>query len=259
MSGFDAGWLALREPADRAARNRYLIARLVDHLDGRVPRITDLGCGTGATLRALAPYLPDATEWTLVDNDPALISAAEAAIGDSARVRFRIADLARALDFALAEPFDVVTGSALIDLCSAGWLDALAAALPEGAALYMALSYDGREVWSPAHPAEAAALSAFHAHQRRDKGFGPALGPDSAGHLAAALSRRGWQVETAPAPWRLGPGDRPLIAALADGSAAAVAETGALDAATRAEWHAARRAAQEVEIGHIDLLALPQG
>ncbi|HEU0221666.1 MAG TPA: class I SAM-dependent methyltransferase [Paracoccaceae bacterium] len=257
MSGFTAGWLALREPADRAARNPGLIARLAAHLGARPARILDLGAGTGANVRALAPHLhPDAT-WALVDHDPALLRAAEAALGHGPNLRYVQADLVRDLEALLAPPPDLVTGSAFLDLCSAPWLDRLAAALPAGTALYMALSYDGTEAWAPAHAAEPAALAAFRAHQRRDKGFGPALGPDAAAHLARALARRGWLVETAPSPWRLGPAHRSLIAALADGAAEAVAETGALDAATLAAWHQARRQAARVEIGHTDLLALP--
>ncbi|MFO7855736.1 MAG: hypothetical protein R6V44_11045, partial [Paracoccaceae bacterium] len=73
--------------------------------------------------------------------------------------------------------------------------------------------------------------------------------------LAAALADR--RLLIAPSPWRLTPADRPLIEALAGGCAEAAAETGALDPAALADWRAARRAAATVEIGHLDLLALP--
>jgi trans-aconitate methyltransferase len=54
-----AGWLALREPADAAAR----ATDLVEHLGRQLPAtghrvIHDLGCGTGAMGRWLAPLLP---------------------------------------------------------------------------------------------------------------------------------------------------------------------------------------------------------
>lgn len=257
MGDFSADWLALREPADHRARSRYLVARLSEWTECRPLRVVDLGCGTGSTFRALEPYLSADTHWTLVDFDPALIAAADASIGGTNSIDFVVADLARGVEQVLDRPVDLVTGSALIDLCSAAWLDRLAATLPARAALYMALSYDGIERWEPAHPAEAAALAAFHAHQHGEKGFGPALGPDAAPHLARALEARGWTVELAPSPWRLGPSDRALIAALADGAAAAVAETGALPADMLAAWATARRTAERVEVGHTDLLALP--
>src|SRR6185312_14115446 len=68
MSKFSADWLALREPADRAARDRGLARRFAAALPPR-PRIIDLGAGTGATARALAPFV--AGTWILVDRDAA--------------------------------------------------------------------------------------------------------------------------------------------------------------------------------------------
>ena len=71
---FMADWLALREPADRAARSTRL-ARLTDErLAGHDPlRVLDLGTGTGANLRFLAEHLTGAQQWTLVDRDAVLL------------------------------------------------------------------------------------------------------------------------------------------------------------------------------------------
>jgi len=81
LSGFDPGWLALREPADARARDRGLAARLAAAFAGRESiRVTDLGCGTGANLRATAPLLPPRQPWTPVDHDPALLAAPRAAL-----------------------------------------------------------------------------------------------------------------------------------------------------------------------------------
>ena len=62
-----AEWLALREPADAAARAEDLVARVRRHLDG-TPRLTvhDLGTGTGSMGRWLAPLLP----WTEALDQP---------------------------------------------------------------------------------------------------------------------------------------------------------------------------------------------
>ncbi|GIX12699.1 MAG: trans-aconitate methyltransferase [Paracoccaceae bacterium] len=258
---FSADWLALREPADRAARDPGLVAELAAWLAGRPARVTDLGCGTGASWRALAPALPPGTQWLMVDADPALLDRARRAAAGRPGLGFLRADLAEALETVLARPADIVTATALIDLASRDWLTRLGQAVPAGAAVYVALSYDGQESWTPPHPAEARALAAFHRHMRRNKGLGsgPALGPEAGAALAGMLAARGWRVRVAQSPWRLGPRDAALIAALADGAAAAVAETGALDPATLGHWHAARRAAREVRVGHCDILALPPG
>ncbi|MEM9198364.1 MAG: class I SAM-dependent methyltransferase [Pseudomonadota bacterium] len=264
MSGFSSDWLALREVADRSARSRLLIAQICEFVAARdlgVPetplRITDLGCGTGATLRALEPYLPAQTHWHLVDNDADLLDRAQAMARPEQMLSVQQVDLATDVHEALARPVDLVTASALIDLVSLAWLERLLDLMPAGAALYLALTYDGHELWAPADAAEPQALRAFAAHMSGDKGFGPALGGAAAETLATMLASRGWIVHAAESPWELGPTERALIEALADGAAAAVAETGALAPAAHGAWHGARRRATRVEIGHRDILAFP--
>lgn len=259
---FSPDWLALRAPADAAARDAGLVDMLDDWARARPGplKVVDLGCGAGATFAALDHALPGA-DWLLVDNDPELLEIAAAfAMGDAGAgsVRTGRLDLNESVEAAVSGA-DLVTASALFDLASQAWIDRLVAALPRGAALYAALSYDGAELWAPGHEAEPEAQRAFRAHQRGDKGFGgPALGPEAADALAEALHAAGWNVRRAPSAWRLErPRDGALIEALAAGSAAAVAEMGALDAETFAEWAAARAAADAVLIGHEDILALP--
>ena len=71
MEIFDAEWLALREAADRRARDGTLPERLSAAWRRRGwSRVVDLGSGTGANLRYLAPRLPAGQRWTLVDHDP---------------------------------------------------------------------------------------------------------------------------------------------------------------------------------------------
>ena len=74
-AAFDLDWLALREPADREARDPALLAAAAAMAgDGRV--IVDLGCGSGATWRALAPLTSADPPWRLVDNDAVALEAA---------------------------------------------------------------------------------------------------------------------------------------------------------------------------------------
>ena len=103
---------------------------------------------------------------------------------------------------------------------------------------------------------DAAMLAAFHAHQARDKGFGPSAGPRAAAILARLFEKENYRVESGASPWRLTQADRPLIAALADGVAAACAETELVDPHAISDWRAARRQA-EVQIGHVDLFSWP--
>ena len=278
MSGFSVDWLALRENADHRARNGAILAGLAQHLAGRPEvALVDLGCGTGSNLRAIAPALPVRQSWRLVDHDPALLAAARDRIaswsdsveasgsdlrvkkGDRAlTVSFVQADLATGLDAALGPRPDLVTAAALFDLVSVSWLEALVAAVvARDSIFYTALTYDGAEQWMPPHPADASILAAFHQHQRGDKGFGPAAGPQATRLLAEAFSDAGYRVRKGESPWNLNRMDAALIRQLADGTASAVLETKSLPDADVSEWRQARLGAAACRIGHLDLLASP--
>lgn len=247
---FSADWLALREGADRAARDEGLVAALAAWAAGRgALAVVDIGAGTGASLRALHAVLPGA-RWRLVDHDSALLRlAAQAAREIGAEAQTVTLDLAADPAAALTPAPALVTASAFFDLASAAWIDHFAdAARAAGAAVYAALSYDGDEVWTPPHPADGAVRAAFLTDMRRDKGLGAALGADGGAYLAQALAARGYAVRTAPSPWRL--------AALRDAGLIAALASGVADAAGAPEaWRAARMAAATARIGHLDVLA----
>ena len=279
MSGFSAEWLALREPVDHRARNATVRDAALEIFDGRDDAgIVDLGCGSGSNLRALAPYLPRIQSWRLVDHDPDLLAAARAALarwadhaeteadgalrlergGKTIFVDFEEADLAGDLDRVLSGRIDLVTAAAFFDLVAEPWIATFCAALVDrNVPLYTVLTYDGVEVWRPPHQADAAMLSAFHAHQATDKGFGPAAGPKAVSCLTRAFAAAGWAVQIGQSAWLMNEADAALIAMLAEGSARAVAETGKVPAADIASWLDARRNAGACAIGHEDLFARP--
>ena len=69
-------WLALREPADIAARSAALTQAIAAVLpDARPLRILDLGSGTGSNIRYLSTRLPEPQDWLAVDRDPDLLAA----------------------------------------------------------------------------------------------------------------------------------------------------------------------------------------
>ena len=256
MSGFSGDWLALRAGADARARDKGLAERLGAHFAGRsVVRVLDLGSGTGANLRATAPLIEAPQHWVLADDDAALLARAEPSANTT--IERREVDLAAELSSLFDPAPDLVAASALLDLCGAVWTDRLVAMVAAcGAAVHAVLTYDGREQWSPPHSLDAEVLAAFHADQRRDKGLGPALGPDAHAHLAGSLRGHGYQVFEAASDWKLEPPcDAALIAALADATATAVG--GMIGPGRAGDWRAARIVARRVTIGHRDLLALP--
>ena len=259
--GFDAGWLDLREPMDAVSRDPALLDAAADFLAGAPdPLAVDLGCGTGSSIRAFASRAPAGLRWRLVDNDPRLLAIAAERGG--AAVETREMDLCEP-DGVPLEGARLVTASALLDLVSEAWIEALARRVAAaGAGFHATLIYDGVMHWSPARPDDADIVAAFNAHQRRDKGFGPSLGPDAGRAAAAAFGRHGYRVQTGSSPWRIaaegGAGGDALHRDLVDGVAGAAAETGL--AAAQA-WGQARRAARGMSscvVGHVDLLALPE-
>jgi SAM-dependent methyltransferase len=276
MSGFDAGWLALREPVDHASRHAGLAAQVREHFAGRESLVVvDLGCGTGSNLRALAPLLPLRQHWHLIDGDPALLAAARQRLRDWAdsanptaagielhkdghwvEVNFECADLAtRDLDFADLGA-GLITAAALFDLVSKDWLERLVAcSARQRVPLHAVLTYDGTARWQPEKPLDARVVAAFNRHQRMDKGFGPALGPTAGETFARLLSQHGYSAASGDSPWELAERDTVLIARLADGFAQAAAEIEPEARDAFARWAVDRAAATRLTIGHRDVFA----
>ena len=310
MSDFSDEWLALRAPADSRARADALVRRLsIDPAVGI--DVLDLGCGTGANLRHLAPLLAVAgareQRWTCVDLDSALLDklparsagwaaenglafvaetggfglrapsvarasggSASDGIGWRCRVRTLQLDLATSADRLPLPSGGLITASALLDLVSAPWLDALLRRCQDARCqLLFALSYDGRCEMTPSHPNDVTLIDLVNQHQRTDKGFGPALGPDAATHTEARCQALGYRTDSATSDWDIGPEEPTLQRALIDGWHRAALEL----ARTRMDrkqkgridtWHADRvRMIDEkdsrLRVGHRDLVAWLDG
>jgi hypothetical protein len=279
VSGFAPDWLRLREAVDHRSRDVGLLAKLARHFENLPEiRVVDLGAGLGSNLRGTYSALPIRQHWLLVDHDPQLLSAAIETIAgwaDSARpttsgleatkngrslhVELRRLDLAANPDGWGDPAPDLVTAAALFDLVSKEWIEKFIAALVRSKVVfYTVLTHDAATEWKPAYAADAVMRAAFESHFGRDKGFGPSIGGRATSVLADRLSRAGCEVLQASSPWRLTSGDHELIAALVDGWAEAVRETGTVPELTIEAWIAARKAADSAcTVGHEDLLALP--
>lgn len=265
MSGFSADWLRLREPYDLRARNPKVLDAVTVHLKPRRSvRVVDLACGTGSTLRALSPRLPRRQDWTLIDNDLDLLTRATTAPpGADVAITAIPLDLNRDLGAALDRTIDLVAISALLDLVSDTWLDRLAVALAASSIpLYAALSYDGRTGFTPPDPLDAAVAAAVNAHQRIDKGFGPALGPAAAAFAISRFEALGYSVVHGTSDWGMGPDDRDMQTEILAGWASSAHDMGALPVTDIAAWLTRRRAAvssgcSSLHVGHVDFFATP--
>ncbi len=245
MSGFSADWLALRERYDLRARNPTVLDAVAASLEPLSSvRVVDLACGTGSTLRALSPHLPALQNWKLIDNDLGLLARAKATpLARHATVTAIPLDLNRDLEAALDGPVDLVATSALIPL-------------------YAALSYDGRIGFTPPDPLDAAIVAAVNAHQRTDKGFGPALGPAAAAFAIARFEALGYSVVHGASDWVMGPDDLDIQIEILAGWASAARDIGALSLAETTAWLTHRHDAvasgcSSLHVGHIDFFATP--
>jgi SAM-dependent methyltransferase len=292
-AGFSAEWLSLREPFDCVAREAaaaqpQMKARLARLKADGPTSVLDLACGQGANLRVLAPQLGPGQHWRLVDHDPALLAALPLALqhwakqqgyrytagaadcacriegpGFLATVEWQRLDLSRDLESIDLTRTTLISASALLDLVSAAWLQRLIErARGAGAAMLWALNIDGRLTWEPPDPDDAAVHALFCAHQHRDKGFGPALGPQAGDFALAQLAQAGYASTVARSDWHMaGEPGAPMQRAMIDGIAAAVLEQDpSMQARVRA-WQARRTAGighSSLLVGHVDILAMPR-
>jgi hypothetical protein len=252
-------WLALREPADAAARSAELAERLARHLPVAGPFVIhDLGGGSGAMGRWLAPRLPGPQHWMVHDRDADLLelAVADASDGTSVTVEARRSDVTRLSpqDLACAS---LVVASALLDLLTADELVRMLRACT-GRPLLLALTVVGHVILRPADPLDARIGAAFNDHQRRDR----LLGPDAVAAAVEALRGTAAEVLVRPSPWRLDAAHADLTAEWLGGWVAAACEQEpalAADAGAYRDRRLAQAAAGELAltVDHADVLVLP--
>ena len=264
------GWLALREPADAAAR----AFDLVGHLGQRLPAtgllvIHDLGCGTGGMGRWLAPLLPGPQHWVMHDRDADLLEVAAAdlpgpaADGAGVTVEARQSDITRLPPDELAGA-TLITASALLDMLTRDELAGLVSVCARaGCPVLLTLSVVGRVDLTPADPLDARVAAAFDAHQRREVDGRRLLGPDVVAVAVEQFERLGVEVLVRRSPWRLGAGEAELTAEWFTGWVGAAYEQ-QVELAAETEGYARRRLAEAaagqlaVTVDHADLLVLPR-
>jgi hypothetical protein len=232
--------------------------------------IHDLGGGTGAMARWLAPLLRGPQHWVVHDRDADLLEVAAAARPGSAADGTVVTVDARHSDITWLHPGDLagaslITASALLDLLTAEELTTLLAVCAGvRCPILLTLSVVGRVELTPADPLDDRVAAAFNAHQRRPTGRGRLLGPDAVAVAVEHFSRLGRDVLVRPSPWRLGVSEAALAAAWFTGWVGAAREQDP-DLAAEVDEYARRRLAQAaagrlaVTVDHADVLSLPSG
>jgi hypothetical protein len=261
-------WLALREPADAAAR----ALDLVEQLARRRPEtgrwvIHDLGCGSGAMGRWLAPRLTGPQHWILHDRDRDLLEVAaleapgRAADGSAVSVEPQESDITSLHERDLAGA-SLITASALLDVLTEDELAGLIAVCVSATCpTLLTLSVVGRVELIPADPLDRRVTVAFDAHQRRATDRGRLLGPDAADFALEQFARLGSDALVRPSQWRLGAAQGELAAEWLTGWVAAACEqhpalADETDDYLRQRLAQARAGLLTVTVDHADLLVL---
>ncbi len=263
MNSFSANWLDLREPIDHAARNEEITSALCHYfLNDEKLTIADIGGGTGSTLRALQPIMPQSIHWHILDNDTDLIEVAKRKSSTDS-TSYTYSDLANSIAPVFDPIPNLITTSAFLDLVSMTWLEILVSEITSRKLpFYSALSYDGRINCAPAHPADTSIIHAFNLHQKTDKGFGAALGPDAASVTGNLFRNAGYTVFEGPSDWNAGATHAAFQRQLLEGWCNATCEISPDKKSIFIDWHAARMTDIDsgklnVTVGHQDLLAVP--
>ncbi len=273
MSGFSVDWLALREPLDAAARSKRLDHIARDALLGARSAaagvdVIDLGAGTGANLRYVAPLIGAAQSCLLVENDAELLAATAVRLqawrpAFSCQVQTLAVYLATQLAHLPLPMGGLLTASALLDLVSAAWLREL---ILRGAAaraiFWFALTYDGRvECYAP-EPEDAEVHELVNRHQLTDKGFGAALGPAAAQVTPQLLAAQGYHVHCEPSDWHVSPEQLAVQHALVLGWCQAATHIAPHRTPMLQDWLMRRQAhiaatRSELRVGHVDIVGHP--
>ena len=257
---------SLREPYDRRARNAAVLDAVVAALAGRPSvAIVDLACGTGSTFRALRPRIKARQSWRLADNDLSLLARAPQSSPPDLTSR-----PCRSISPTISKRRSTARSiwsrrrrcsiSCRTSGCERLAVETAARRLP----VYAALSYDGRIEMTPADAADEKIIDAVNQHQRTDKGFGPALGPDAAQKAVERFERVGYSVVQGASDWVFGPKDREIQIEMLTGWAAAAREMGDVPLPDIVGWLTRRRdlvaaGRSSIRVGHVDFFARPTG
>jgi hypothetical protein len=263
LVGVEASWLLARRAADDAAREATvdtLLPALIDRLrrsPGRDVRMIDIGAGSGANQRWLAPRLPFRQHWVHLDHDRAILAHTHD-VGETELVVGGIDRLAGLLD---GEPgATVITCAAVLDVLAGSDLELLCELIiAHRVPALLSLSVTGEVTIEPPDVADHDLLEAFDDHQRR----GGRAGPDAPRIVVERCRNAGVPVAQLPTPW--------VLDATSDDSFVARFLTERVEAALQQEpslgptgtrWLTDRLAglgdpASRIWVGHVDLLILP--
>ncbi len=194
MHEFQNKWLNLRETVDRNSRNKrilYLINKFFKNKKNI--RIVDLGSGAGSNYRFLKSRLLNNQYWSFVDISHQSTNYFKKNIKLSSKIKktnFKIVDVINNLEKINFNDYNLVTGSAFLDILPKTWFKNFYKLNVDTEIVYFALNYNGNFKFFPKHKDDKKILNIFNKDQKSDKGIGEvAVGPDCTELINKAFKR----------------------------------------------------------------------
>jgi hypothetical protein len=127
--------------------------------------------------------------------------------------------------------------------------------------MLFSLNVDRRLTWDPADAEDERVHRLFSQHQRRDKGFGIAMGPSAVEFALQQMASAGYEALHTHIDWVIDGAHAPeMHFAMVEGVAVAALEQDPTAQVALRCWRARRNAgigASRLRVGHVDIVATP--
>ena len=221
---FSKSWINMRIEYDNDSRSNILNKYLKNNKYMPDIELIDMCCGSGNFLIWSIKNKLFFKKYTLVDNDVNLLKSVKSNLRKNIPKEFKIKSNTNNLDLILRKDkytssnvlikkndcdkfnyktkiFHIISYSAALDLMSKSSIKEAIKRVNNLNAIYFSLCFNGIVKWTPANTFDKYILSFFNKHQRRDKGFGAALGLQSIDFVNRYSIKQGMKVNTKNSPW----------------------------------------------------------
>ena len=184
MHKFENSWLYQREKIDNLSKNLTLVDKINSELKGLDNiSILDLGTGTGSNFRFLSKKIMHKNQsWTLMDISSSSLKEAKKNItlnNKIKKVSLKHNDIIKNIKKTNFNKFDLVTGSAFLDIMPDNWFKDFHKLNHNTKIIYFSINYDGYFKFYPRHTLDNNMLKLFNKDQKSKKdGKVEAVGPD---------------------------------------------------------------------------------
>tara|TARA_B100000900_G_scaffold154893_1_gene131547 strand:+ start:1629 stop:2501 length:873 start_codon:yes stop_codon:yes gene_type:complete len=221
---FSKSWINMRLEYDNYSRSNILNKYLKNNKYMPDIDLIDMCSGSGNFLIWLIKNELSFNEYTLIDNDTNLLKSIKSNLRKNIPKDLKIKSNTNNMNLILCKDkfisskvlikkndcdnfnyktkrFHIISYSAALDLMSKSSIIKAIKRVNNLNAIYFSLCFNGIVKWTPTNTFDKYILSFFNKHQRTDKGFGEALGPESIDFVNRYSIKQGMKVTTKHSPW----------------------------------------------------------